>query len=59
MTRYTEAYANEIAAFIAALASGTPPAPSGRDGLAALILAEAAVRSVADGRRVRVAEIAG
>jgi len=59
MTRYTEAYAAEIAAFVAAISSGTAPTPSGRDGLAALVLAEAAIRSAADGRRVRVAEVAG
>ncbi|GAB4387545.1 inositol 2-dehydrogenase [Albidovulum sp.] len=59
MTRYTAAYANEIAAFIAALRDGTPPPASGDDGLMALALADAAVRSVAEGRAVRLAEIAG
>jgi myo-inositol 2-dehydrogenase/D-chiro-inositol 1-dehydrogenase len=57
MTRYTAAYAAEIAAFVAGLRSGTPLAPSGEDGLAALALAEAAVRSAAEGRKVRVGEI--
>ena len=42
MTRYTSAYAAEIASFIAGLANGTPLSPSGQDGLAALVLAEAA-----------------
>jgi myo-inositol 2-dehydrogenase/D-chiro-inositol 1-dehydrogenase len=59
MTRYVEAYANEIAAFIAAMAGGTPASPSGRDGLLALALADAAVRSVAERRTVDVAEILG
>lgn len=59
MTRYTEAYAAEIAAFIAAIASGTEPTPSGRDGLLALVLADAAVKSAAEGRKVKVSEILG
>jgi myo-inositol 2-dehydrogenase / D-chiro-inositol 1-dehydrogenase len=59
MTRYTEAYAAEIAAFIAALRDGTPPPPTGEDGLMALALAEAALKSVAEGRVVRVSEILG
>ena len=59
MDRYTEAYAAEIAAFIAALAAGTAPPATGEDGLMALVLAEAALRSVAEGRVVRVAEVQG
>ncbi len=54
MTRYTEAYANEIAAFISAIAKGTKAAPSGEDGLIALALADAAVRSVKEGKTVKV-----
>ncbi len=42
MTRYTAAYANEIAAFIDAVKTGKPAAPSGEDGLAALALLVAA-----------------
>ena len=57
MTRYTEAYAAEIASFIAALSSGKPAAPSGEDGLIALALAEAALKSVAEGRTVKMSEI--
>lgn len=57
MTRYTSAYASEIATFIAALASGEPMSPSGEDGLMALALAEAAVRSVAEGRKIRVRDV--
>ncbi|MEH6773915.1 MAG: Gfo/Idh/MocA family oxidoreductase, partial [Cereibacter changlensis] len=59
MTRYTEAYAAEIAAFIAALSGKGAAAPSGEDGLAALALAEAALKSVAEGRAVAVSEILG
>ncbi len=57
MTRYTAAYAAEIAAFVEAVAGGGPVSPSGADGLAALVLAEAAVRSVAEGRKVMVSEV--
>jgi myo-inositol 2-dehydrogenase/D-chiro-inositol 1-dehydrogenase len=57
MTRYTEAYGAEIASFIAALSSGEPAAPSGEDGLIALALAEAALKSVAEGRTVKMTEI--
>ncbi len=57
MTRYLDAYAAEIAAFIAAVGSGNAPSPGGADGLAALALAEAALLSVAERRAVRVAEV--
>ncbi len=57
MTRYTEAYAAEIAAFIDAMAGKTEASPSGEDGLLALALAEAAMKSVAEGRTVRLTEI--
>jgi myo-inositol 2-dehydrogenase / D-chiro-inositol 1-dehydrogenase len=57
MTRYTQAYANEIAAFVATAASGAPVSPNGDDGLRALLLAEAAVRSAASGRTVLLADL--
>jgi myo-inositol 2-dehydrogenase/D-chiro-inositol 1-dehydrogenase len=57
MSRYTAAYANEIAAFVAALDQGSAPPTSGQDGLMALALAEAALKSVATGRAVKVSEI--
>ena len=59
MTRYTEAYAAEITAFIEAVGSKKAAAPSGEDGLAALALAEAALLSVKEGRSVKVSEITG
>jgi myo-inositol 2-dehydrogenase / D-chiro-inositol 1-dehydrogenase len=59
MTRYTDAYAAEIAAFIATVMEGKAPSPSGEDGLIALALAEAAVRSAKEGRAVKVSEIGG
>jgi myo-inositol 2-dehydrogenase / D-chiro-inositol 1-dehydrogenase len=57
MSRYVAAYANEIAAFIAAVQSGTPTPTTGQDGLMALALAEAALKSVTEGRSVKVAEV--
>lgn len=59
MTRYTEAYAREISHFIDCVESKSPAAPSGADGLIALALAEAALKSVAEGRSVKVSEITG
>ena len=54
MTRYTEAYANEIQTFIAAVEAGTAPSPSGTDGLAALVIADAALRSVREKRQITI-----
>lgn len=58
MTRYTEAYAAEIAQFIAALSGHGKAEPSGEDGLIALALADAAIKSVAEGRVVKMSEMA-
>ncbi|CAN5755087.1 inositol 2-dehydrogenase [soil metagenome] len=57
MTRYTAAYAAEIAAFVAALRDGTPPPATGHDGLMALALADAALKSIEERRVVRLAEV--
>jgi myo-inositol 2-dehydrogenase/D-chiro-inositol 1-dehydrogenase len=54
MTRYIDAYANEIASFISCLTDGSPANPTGIDGLNALLLADAAVESVRTGAAVRV-----
>ncbi|TIS76559.1 MAG: inositol 2-dehydrogenase, partial [Mesorhizobium sp.] len=54
MTRYLDAYANEVAAFIAAATSGKKAAPSGKDGLVALRLADAALKSAKEGKTVRL-----
>jgi myo-inositol 2-dehydrogenase/D-chiro-inositol 1-dehydrogenase len=59
ITRYAGAYAAEIAAFVDAVSSGTEPPVTGEDGLRALALALAAMRSVKEGRRVAVAEVLG
>ena len=53
LERYAEAYRAELDAFIACLASGRAPAPGGQDGLAALLLADAAEASLRSGRAVR------
>ena len=57
MTRYTEAYAAEIAAFVAVVRDGKTPSPDGRDGLLALALADAAAKSAGEGRTVMVEEV--
>lgn len=54
MTRYTEAYAAEISAFIDSLEKGTPLSPSAEDGLIALALADAAIKSVERKAAVKV-----
>jgi myo-inositol 2-dehydrogenase/D-chiro-inositol 1-dehydrogenase len=59
MTRYTAAYAAEIAAFVKVVEDGAMPSPSGQDGLMALALADAAYRSIAENRTVRLSEILG
>ena len=54
MTRYAAAYAAEISAFIDSLEKGTPLSPSAEDGLIALALADAALKSVAQKAAVKV-----
>ncbi len=56
--RYREAFMAEIDAFVDAATNGTPPEVGFEDGRRALILAEAAYRSIAERRMVRVDEIA-
>jgi len=57
MERYEDAYACEIRAFVDAITTGTVPPTTGHDGMMALALAEAANRSVAEARAVRMDEI--
>ncbi len=52
--RYVAAYAAEVNTFIDAIEKGTVPTPSGRDGLEAQRLAEAATKSSQTGQVVRV-----
>ena len=55
MTRYIAAYANEINAFITALGGKAGGIPVGRDGLNALLIAEAALESAQSGQAVDIA----
>lgn len=59
LERYMPAYRAEIAAFVDAVANGAPVPTTGRDGLLALALADAALKSVAEGRVVKVSEVLG
>ncbi|EON78656.1 Myo-inositol 2-dehydrogenase [Lunatimonas lonarensis] len=54
MDRYAESYRLELAAFFEALASGSPMPATGYDGLKAMEIAEAAMRSIAENRPVRL-----
>ena len=56
--RYTEAFAAEIDAFVDAVENGTAPEVGFDDGRLALVLAEAALKSVKEGRVVAVSEVA-
>ena len=56
LERYNEAFMAEIDAFVDAVKSGRAPSPSVEDGLRALVLAEAAYKSLREGRLVRVDE---
>jgi len=59
MSRYTAAYAAEIASFVEAIQNGTPTATTGYDGLMALALADAAIKSVETGRAIPLTDILG
>ncbi len=52
MSRYTAAYAAEIAAFVEALRTGAPMPTTGLDGLRALELADAALQSAKTGQAI-------
>lgn len=54
MSRYTAAYANEIKAFVAAVSEGARTPTTGFDGLKALELADAALKSAETGNAVRL-----
>lgn len=55
--RYREAFDAEIDAFVTSVEKGEPPQVGFEDGRRALILAEAAMKSAAEGRFVNVKEI--
>jgi myo-inositol 2-dehydrogenase/D-chiro-inositol 1-dehydrogenase len=54
LERYAEAYRIELGAFIDAVTDGKPVPVGGADGRQALLLADCAVRSLADGQPIRV-----
>ena len=54
LERYAEAYAAEMAHFIAALGNGVPPSVGPKDGRQALVLAEAALKSMKTGAVVKI-----
>jgi len=54
LERYASAYRLELAAFVAAVSKGKAPSPSGRDGLQAQRLADAATKSRETGKPVAV-----
>lgn len=58
LERYADAYRNELAAFVDALANGAPMPVTVQDGLMALRLAECALRSAQTGRPVLVDNVA-
>lgn len=55
--RYGQAFADEISAFVEAVEQGRPAPVGFEDGRQALILAEAAILSAAQGRTVQISEI--
>jgi len=54
LERYAEAYRAELEAFLTAVSTGTAPQPSGRDGLMAQRLADAATEAAFSGKPVRL-----
>ena len=54
LERYAEAYRRELKEFVDALAAGRPPEPTGRDGLRAQRLADAAALSLAEAKLIRI-----
>ncbi|MEZ5819142.1 MAG: inositol 2-dehydrogenase [Hyphomicrobiaceae bacterium] len=59
LERYGDAYRLELAAFIDAVTARSPMPVGARDGRMALVLAEAAIRSMDERRPVRIDEIMG
>jgi myo-inositol 2-dehydrogenase/D-chiro-inositol 1-dehydrogenase len=55
--RFTDAYRLELQAFVDAVAAGTVPSPGATDAVESLRVAEAAERSLKEGRTVALAEL--
>jgi myo-inositol 2-dehydrogenase/D-chiro-inositol 1-dehydrogenase len=58
MERYTESYAAEITAFVAAIGDAAPVPVTGWDGRVPVVMGLAARRSIDEGRPVRLEEFA-
>ena len=56
--RYREAFEAEIDAFVEALETRQPATVGFDDGRRALVLAEAALKAIVEGRAVKVSEVA-
>lgn len=54
LERYTDAYRLELQAFAESIRTGTSPQPGFSDGLAALVLADAALESATTGKTIKV-----
>ncbi len=59
MDRYTESFANELRAFVEAVAEGKPTPVTGIDGRVPVVMALAARKSYEEHRPVRLEEVAG
>jgi myo-inositol 2-dehydrogenase/D-chiro-inositol 1-dehydrogenase len=57
MERYTQSYVAEINAFVQCILDDTPPPVSGLDGRAPVVMGYAAIKSLAEGRPVKLSEI--
>ena len=57
MTRYEKAYAIEMAAFVKAIQNKVYPPTTGEDGLKALMIAEAALKSVESGKKIQLSNL--
>jgi myo-inositol 2-dehydrogenase/D-chiro-inositol 1-dehydrogenase len=55
--RYTEAYAEEVKAFVACILNDTPPPVTGLDGRIPVVMGYAATKSYAEKRPVRLHEV--
>ena len=58
MERYVTSYVNEMNEFVGAVRNGTSPPVGGRDGKMPVLIGQAALKSLQEGRPVRIAEIA-
>lgn len=59
LERYTDSYIGEMKEFVDCIVNNKQPSVSGVDGLKSVILGLAAMKSIKEGRSVKVTEIAG